>query len=102
MVDITNCGPRQRFVVAGERGPVVVHNCTQYLAFATMKYQANLIGKRTPVKMNVHDEFAAVVPESQANELRAYMDTCMRTVPPWLQGCPITCETGMAARYGDC
>src|SRR5690606_33530822 len=28
--DIVNCGPRSRFVVAGEDGqPLIVHNCTQ-------------------------------------------------------------------------
>ena len=30
--DIINCGPRQQFVVLGDRGPFIVHNCTQALA----------------------------------------------------------------------
>lgn len=100
--DILNSGPLHRFVVLGAGGPFVVHNCTQALAFSLLKQQALLISKRYPVAFNVHDEFISVVPESEAEEAKAYMERCMRFTPQWLAGCPINCEAAYAKQYGAC
>lgn len=80
----------------------IVENLTQALAFSLLKQQALLISKRYPVAFNVHDEFISVVPESEAEEAKAYMERCMRFTPQWLAGCPINCEAAYAKQYGAC
>lgn len=99
--DIRNCGPRSRFVVRGEQGPVIVHNCVQGLAFQVMAHQAVRIAARYPIVMNVHDEWVCVVPESEAQECLDYMIDCMRTPPNWIPGLPLDAEGDIAYRYGD-
>ena len=46
---------------------------------------------------NIHDSFAAVVPEDKAEETAAIMEKCMSMVPDWLPGFPVACE----AEIGD-
>jgi DNA polymerase I-like protein with 3'-5' exonuclease and polymerase domains len=60
------------------------------------------IAKKYRVVLTVHDAIACVVPESEAEEARAYIEQCMRTPPPWATGLPLNCESGMARTYGDC
>lgn len=99
--DILNCGPRTRFVVRGQSGPFIVHNCIQALAFAIMKWQGLQIAQYYPVKMNTHDEWVAVVPRAQAEEAAAFMEQVMCQTPPWAEGLPLGSEGGWAESYGE-
>lgn len=100
--DIINCGPRQRFVVRGDEGPFIVHNCTQALARIVITDAMRRVrqgGYKTALQ--VHDELVTVVPEDVAEE--AYRDIIgwMRTPPGWATGLPLDAEGGVATRYGD-
>ena len=83
-------------------GSAVTENLVQALAFAIMKRQALKIAKRYPVLFNVHDEFVSTAPEAEREQALAYIEECMRFVPSWVAGCPITCEAASADNYGDC
>ena len=98
--DILDCGPRQRFVVLGDCGPMIVHNC-QSLAFAIMKWQAMNIHQHYPIAFNVHDEWVTTAPENEAQQAADFLTECMSQVPAWAQGCPIAAEAAFAQRYGD-
>lgn len=80
----------------------IFENINQAVAFAVMKYQAMLINKRYQVAGNTHDEWFVVVPDNQIAEATAYIEWCMRQVPPWAEGLPLDCEGSAAKRYGDC
>lgn len=101
--DLRNCGPRHRFVVRGQHGPFVVHNCTQAVAFAIMKWQA-----RAPVivenglVLNTHDEHVISVPAEHAEQARDAMVAAMRTPPPWMPELPLGTDDGIGASYGEC
>lgn len=98
--DILNCGNRHRFVVRGDTGAFIVHNCVQSLAFAIMKQQALWIAKYYPIVMNTHDEWCVVVPRDQAETAAEYMARCMRTAPDYVAGLPLDTEGGWAQSYG--
>lgn len=81
---------------------MVVENLTQALAFSLLKRQAIKIAAKYPVAFNVHDEFAIVAPEAEAETAKAYLEECMSYTPKWLTGCPISCEASYAKQYGAC
>jgi len=83
-------------------GAALSENLTQFLAFVLIKHQALLCGKRYPMRLNTHDEIAITAPAEESESARAWVEQCMKATPSWLDGCPITCEVGVAARYGDC
>lgn len=83
-------------------GPKVVENLTQALANIIVAEQALRISRRYKVVLTVHDANAAVARAEEAEEAQAYIEECMRWVPPWAQGLPLACESGMGASYGDC
>lgn len=83
-------------------GGKVVENIVQALARIVVGEQLLLIGKKYRPVLTVHDAVACVAPEQEANEARAYVEQCMRTVPEWAPGLPVNCESGMGVSYGDC
>lgn len=104
--DIVNCGPRNRFVVLGENGPFVAHNCVenlcQYLAGRIVMWQTARFNKRYPVALSVHDEVVCVVRDDQVAEAQAYLEECLSLAPPWCRGnIPLACETDFGQSYGD-
>ena len=99
--DIADAGPRQRFVVAGASGPFIVHNCCQHLARNIMAEQWNIVARRYPVVLQVHDEIALVVPEAEAEEALAYTLEVMSTSPSWWPDIPLAAEGAIADTYGD-
>ena len=101
--DLRNCGPRHRFVVRGEHGPFIVHNCTQATAFAIMKWQARApVIAENGLALNTHDEHVITVPAEQAEAARDAMVAAMRTAPPWMPGLPLGTDDGIGASYGEC
>ena len=83
-------------------GGKVAENLCQAVARCVIGEQIIQIEKRYRVVLTVHDAVACVVPEAEAEEARAYIETCMRTSPKWAQALPLNCESGMATNYGDC
>lgn len=100
--DIVNCGPNQRFVVKGDSGPFIVHNCVQAISRDILVHQLLTIHPRYPVVMHTHDELITCVPENEAETARDYLLEIMRTPPPWIAGIPLDAEAGIGKRYGDC
>lgn len=83
-------------------GGKVAENLCQAVARCVISEQMLEIAKELRVVLTVHDAIACVVPESEATQARAYIESCMSTAPKWAQGLPLGCESGMAATYGDC
>jgi len=52
--------------------------------------------------LTVHDAIGIVAKQEEADEARAYVESCMRWVPAWAEGLPVNCESGMGLSYGDC
>lgn len=91
--DIFDCGPRHRFVIAGAHGPIIAHNCCQSLAFQLLMWQACRMAEHgVHLHGNIHDSFAAIVPDSEVAHTVQVMTECMSSVPDWLQGFPVACE----------
>lgn len=44
------------------------------------------------IRINIHDSLGVVAPEDEAEECLAFMQQCMRQLPPWAEGLPIDCE----------
>lgn len=89
--DLINCGPRQRFTVLTETGPIIVHNCVQaisrdILAHALVKIDA--AGYKTV--MHVHDEIVSEMPygTGSADEVKQIMSEPI----PWAAGLPLGAE----------
>jgi DNA polymerase len=83
-------------------GGKVAENLCQAVARCVIGEQIIEIEKHYRVVLTVHDAVACVVPESEAEVARAYIETCMRRSPKWAVGLPLNCESGMARNYGDC
>jgi DNA polymerase len=83
-------------------GGKVVENFTQAVARCIIGDQILKIAKRYKVVLTVHDAIGIVAREAEAEEARAYVESCMRWVPSWAEGLPVNCESGMGKSYGDC
>lgn len=80
-------------------GPKVIQNVTQATAFAAMKYQAQFL--EFPLVINTHDEHVSVAPRAQETRAVDNMTFAMSQIPPWLDGCPLACETKAGRTYGE-
>ena len=76
---------------------IVCNNIVQATAFAIIRYQACLINERYPIRINIHDSLGVLAPKDEAEECLAFMQQCMRQLPPWAEDLPIDCE----AEIGD-
>lgn len=83
-------------------GGKLVENVVQALARIVVMQQLMKIAKRYRVVLTVHDAVACIAKKEEAEEARAFVEECMRWVPPWAAGCPINCESGMGENYGAC
>ena len=101
--DIINAGPRRRFVVLGEGGPFVVHNCVQALARDIIFGQSIEFFKRTGLrpKHKVYDELVYVTDAAVAEELLAELQAVMRTPPKWWPELVLWTEGDVADCYAD-
>jgi len=99
--DIVDAGPRHRFVVAGQTGPLIVHNCenlTQAVARDVM-VEAMLKLKDLPLIATIHDELIAEVDEDDADQTLARMLAAMRLTPAWASGLPVDAAGFVVKRY---
>jgi len=83
-------------------GGKLVENVVQALARIVVMQQLMKIAKRYRVVLTVHDAVACIAKKEEAEEARAFVEECMRWVPPWAAGCPINCESGTGENYGAC
>lgn len=99
---------KRQFVYTTRNGPnkiyggKVVENFTQAIARCIIGDQMLKIAKRYKVVLTVHDAIGIVAKQEEADEARAYVESCMRWVPSWAEGLPVNCESGMGLSYGDC
>ena len=94
---VYDCMEKGRMVTKRLHSGIVCNNVTQATAFAIIRYQACLINERYPIRINIHDSLGVLAPEDEAEECKAFMQQCMRQLPPWAEGLPIDCE----AEVGD-
>jgi DNA polymerase bacteriophage-type len=84
--DILNCGPRHRFVVRGESGPFIVHNCVQATARDILR-RATIALEQSgyPVVLHVYDEIVSEVPEwfGSIEEFERIMGTMPEFAADW-------------------
>jgi hypothetical protein len=104
--DILNAGPRHRFVVLGESGPFVVHNCVQHLARhvisdAALAVAKTKLGKKYPPALMVHDELVYVVADADAQAMLDLVNEVMRTPPGWWPELVTWSEGDIGQTYGD-
>lgn len=83
-------------------GGAMFENLCQGFAFAVLRWQAlELEARGVPIHMNVHDEWASVVPKEQEEyAMNAYQEV-MSCAPPWAPGLPLACDVGAGANYGE-
>lgn len=90
--DLINCGPRHRFVVLGEEGPLIVHNCeniTQAVACDLLSeglLRMDAAGYKTV--LTIHDEAITEVPDSDEFTFQK-MEHLMSELPDWAPGLPL-------------
>lgn len=98
-----NCGPRRRFVVAGETGEAfLVHNCENVVqaiardVFLHGMRKAILSGYE--VVLRVHDELVCEVPAND-NYTHETLADIMSTNPSWATGLPLSAAGFESLRY---
>ncbi len=100
--DLTNCGPRHRFVVLGEEGPLIVHNCeniTQAVACDLLSeglLRMDAAGYKTV--LTIHDEAITEAPDTDEFTFKK-MEHLMSTLPDWAPGLPLVAAGYEAYRY---
>ena len=84
---------------------MIVHNCTQALAFAVIKWQGLQIIRLSKgllrLGLNVHDEWVTTCRVEDIDVAVPVLFEAMTKVPPWLEGCPIDCEVDIGYNYQD-
>ena len=83
-------------------GGKFVENACQAVSRCIIGEQMLRISAKYKVVLTVHDSLVVCVREDEAQEARAYIEKCMRTVPTWAEGLPLDCESGIGKAYGDC
>ena len=100
--DLTNCGPRRRFVVRGVNGELVtVHNCenlTQAVANDLLRHSLRQV--KDGVVLHVHDEIVVECPKAEADSVVENMRSVMCTPPEWAPDLPLAVEIKVMDRYG--
>lgn len=100
--DLVNCGPRHRFVVLGEEGPLIVHNCeniTQAVACDLLSeglLRMDAAGYKTV--LTIHDEAITEAPDTDEFTFKK-MEHLMSTLPDWAPGLPLVAAGYEADRY---
>jgi DNA polymerase I-like protein with 3'-5' exonuclease and polymerase domains len=83
-------------------GGKVIENVCQALARIVIAEQMLMIAKKYRVVMTVHDAIACLVPESEKDTGREFVELCMRIRPKWALDLPLNCESGVNKSYGSC
>jgi len=95
--DILNAGPRQRFVVKGNGGPFIVHNCVQAIARDIFCHgMKNVEAAGYPIVLHTHDEMISEVPIGYGS-IEEY-EQLMTDAPDWCADWPIRADGGWRGR----
>ena len=87
--DIRSAGPRSRFTVQSDAGPMIVHNCTQATArdcLAEAMTRVTAMGYE--IVMHVHDEMIVDVPLEDTDALKT-INKAMSDPIDWAPGLPL-------------
>ncbi|CAM4183136.1 DNA polymerase [Paenibacillus alkaliterrae] len=87
--DIVNAGPRSRFTVLGDSGPMIVHNCVQAIArdcLAESMIRLDAAGHN--IVMHVHDE---VILDEQSGSLERACEIMGQPIS-WAPGLPLRAD----------
>tara|TARA_R110001606_G_scaffold113600_2_gene240784 strand:- start:1184 stop:3016 length:1833 start_codon:yes stop_codon:yes gene_type:complete len=82
-------------------GGKVVENVCQAIARCIMGEQMLAIARKYKIALTVHDSVVCCVKESEVDEAREYIESCMNKTPAWADGLPIACESGTGKSYGE-
>ena len=89
--DVMNCGPRHRYVVLGENGPLIVHNCVQATARDVLREAMfSLTEKGWDIRAHVHDE--CICTEPIGGKTVEQMCKAMCPDIPWAEGLPLNAD----------
>lgn len=83
-------------------GGKVIENVCQALARIAIAEQMLMIAKKYRVVITVHDAITCLVPESEKDTGREFVEMCMRIRPKWALDLPLNCESGVDKSYGRC
>jgi DNA polymerase len=83
-------------------GGKVIENVCQALARIAIGEQMLLIAKKYKVVMTVHDAIACIVPASEEEAGKEFVEMAMRIRPKWASELPLNCESGSGDTYGEC
>jgi len=96
--DLKNCGPRKRFTIFTNRGPVITHNCTQAVARDLLaESMFRVEEKGYTIIFSVHDELVIEVPEDFGTVKE--VEELMCVLPSWAEGLPLAAEGFECVRY---
>lgn len=107
--DILNCGERNRFVVMGESGPFIVHNCQAACRDIAAEKVVNLRKKffdrgftrdDAHIVMTVHDEIIVCCKDELAEDVFDIMQDVMTHSAGWYASLPLAVDGSIAQRYG--
>lgn len=89
--DVMNCGPRHRYVVLGESGPIIAHNCVQATARDVLREAMfSLTEKGWDIRAHVHDE--CICTEPIGGKTVEQMCKAMCPDIPWAKGLPLNAD----------
>ena len=82
-------------------GGSLTENITQSFAFMVLAWQACRMHEAgIRLAANIHDSFATVVPEDEAEETAKKMEHYMNMCPEWASTLPIACESEIGRDFG--
>lgn len=81
-------------------GGKLTENICQALARIIIGHQMLKIAADYKVALTVHDSLVCVVPEPGVKRHVARIEQCMRSIPDWAEGLPISCESHYGRTYG--
>lgn len=98
--DLKDCGPNHCFTVLSNKGPMLVHNCTQGIArdiLAESLLRLDAAGYK--IRFHVHDEVIVEVEGSRAEEALKDVTRIMCTTPDWAAELPLSAEGFISEFY---
>ena len=86
-----NCGPRHRYVVLGNTGPIIAHNCVQATARDCLRESMLALDEAGyDIRAHVHDE--VIVTEPVDGRSVEDMSAIMGRPIPWAPGLPLRAD----------
>lgn len=99
--DLVNAGPRHRFMVRGDEGVMIVHNCENVVQAISRDIMAEsmLLVERHgySIVLTIHDEIISEDDEDHGSQEE--FERLVSVVPDWLPGCPVGVSGWTGRRY---